>query len=268
MKLLKNIVIVLVLLAGVVILGKDVIARTALTGGIKLATGLNAQAAGMQVGIFKPIVGIQGLKIMNPSGYPDPVMVSLKEFFIDYDLKSFIGGKPHLRKLKLDLEEVTIVKREDNQVNIQQIKALQQKPRQPAKPGEAKPAGKPPEIKIDSLDLKIGKVIFKDYTRQPASEKVFDLGISEQHENIGDLNAVAGMIVLKIMAKTGLAAITNIDVADLQANVDDALAFSQQAAAQVLSGAQQVTGELGNTGKQAAGAAKDAADSLKKLFKN
>lgn len=283
MKLLRGILLGLVILAAALFLGKDMIAKTALTGGIKMVTGLNAQASGMQVGV--PIIGIQGLKIMNPSGYPDPVMVSLKEFMVNYDLQSILGGKAHLRKLVLNLEEVAIIKRQDGAVNIQQIKALQQKPAS-SKSGKPAPAGKAPPLKIDALDLRIGRVVFKDYTHTPAAEKIFNLNISEQHENIGDTYALAGLIVLKIMSKTGLAAITNIDVGDLQAGVNDALQFSQQAANKALGDAQamgknalkntqdminnpaQLTGNVADTGKQAVGAAKDAADSLKKLFKN
>ncbi len=283
MKLLRSILIGIVVLVLVVVLGKNIIAKAALTSGIKMVTGLNAQASGMQVGI--PVIGIQGLKIMNPAGYPDPMMVSLKEFMVDYDLQAILGGKPHLRKLVLNLEEVSIIKRQDGAVNIQQIKALQQKPAS-SKSSKPASAGKAPPLKIDALDLRIGRVVFKDYTHTPATEKTFNLNVSEQHENIGDTYALAGLIVLKIMSRTGLAAITNIDVGDLQAGVNDALQFSQEAANKALGNAQemgrnamkntedlirnpaQLTGNVADTGKQAAGAAKDAADSLKKLFKN
>lgn len=281
---IKNLLVGIVVLVVIVLLGKNLIAKAALSAGIKMVTGLNAQVAGMQVGLLRPVLGIQGLKIMNPAGYPDPVMVHLNEFFVDYNLQALLSGKAHLRMLRLDLDEVTLVKRADGQTNINQIKILQQKPGQ-AKSAQQKVGGKAPQVQIDALELRIGKVLFKDYTRQPASVKTFELNIKEHHEHVNPYSLV-GLVVLKIMAKTGLAAVTGINVADLQAGVNEALRASTEQFNQLLKGSQamgqnalkttremisqpgEVAGHVADTGKQAVGAAKDAAESLKKLFKN
>ena len=64
-------IIVLILVLLIVIFAKNIIARTALSAGIKVLTGLELQTKSMNVGILKTFVNIEGLKILNPQGFPD-----------------------------------------------------------------------------------------------------------------------------------------------------------------------------------------------------
>ncbi len=284
MKILRNAAIVFLALIVVLVLGKDLIARAAVTGGIKMATGLDAKLSGMQVGVLKPVVAMKGFQLMNPSGYPEKTMFSMPELFVDYDLPALFTGKVHLREFRLNVESFEVIKRADGQVNIKQIKALQSQPGAPKKTASAKP-GKAPVLQIDALELHIGKVVFKDYSRNPVYVQEFPVNINERHERIADTNTLLGLIVARALLQTSVAKLANIDLASLQADVTAALKDSsaimtkglgtaQQTGQQMLKNTReiiaqpgQVTNEMKNTGKEALGAAKDTTEAIKRLFK-
>ena len=289
MKWLRRILIGLVIVVVGVVLGKNVIARAAVLGGVKMVTGLNAELSSLHVGIRNPVIAMKGFKVLNPSGYPDPVMLELPELYVVYDLSSFLKSRVHLRHLRLHLAEFVVVKRADGQLNLDRITALQQKPAE-TRPAGKQPAGPVPQLQIDVLELNIGKVVYKDYTRTPVLVQEFPVHIKERYEHINNPYTLAGLVVTKALMRTSVARLTNFDLAGLQAGVSDALkssaALANRMATTGLDAAQEmgksalgttaemlrhpgeVVGEVGNTGKQALSAPKDATKAIKKLFGN
>lgn len=287
MRILKNMLIAFMALVVILALGKNMIAKVAVTGGVKMVTGLDVSLPSMQVGLLKPVISIKGLQVMNPSGYQDKTMLSLPELYVNYDLASFFKGKAHLRELRLNMDEFAVIKRADGQVNIKQIKALQQQPSNKAQPSSASKTGaSSPELQIDALELHIGRVVFKDYSRSPVYIQEFPVNINERHEHIANTYALAGLIVTRALLRTSVAKLANIDLASLQAGVAEAMKQSaaivtqgldtaQQTGQQVLKNTKdiisqpgQVADEMKNTGKEALGAAKDTTEAVKRLFKN
>ncbi|MBU1871789.1 MAG: hypothetical protein KKH80_03205 [Candidatus Omnitrophica bacterium] len=161
----KKLLIILALLAllVVVMFSKNLIAKTALSAGVKAITGLNLSMKSMNVEIFKTLIGIKELKLYNPSGFPDKLMIEMPEIYIDYDLGSFLGGRAHFEEIRLNIKEFFVVKNENGELNLNSLKIVKA-----GKEGlpkeEKKEAAGMPELKIDMLQLKIGKVIYKDYS--------------------------------------------------------------------------------------------------------
>ena len=246
-KILTVIIVLAVLLLGL-ILAKNIIVKTALVKGIKAITGVEIQVGRVNVGLVNTLIDINDLEIFNPSGFVDKVMADIPEIYVAYDLGAFFKKQVHLRNLKLDLKELVVVQNASRLVNINSLKTLM--PKQSAEPA--------PEVKIDELSLRIGKVIYKDYSSGKPVVQEFNLNINEHYKNITDPKALVSTILSRALMNI---AIPNINMQDLKKTA-------------VESAKSLVTGTVGETGsavKDTAGAAKEAVkettDSLKQMFK-
>jgi hypothetical protein len=195
-------------------------------------------------------------------------------------LAALTRGEVHLEDLQLHLKEFIVVKNERGELNVDALKPVQEK--KEGRSQARKPAAKAPKVRIDNLRLRIEKVLFKDYSKgTPPAVQEFNLNINEEHRNIGNLNVLVSLIVMKVMMQTPLAALTHFDAKALQQGVTDALADSKRLAAKFASeGASQAadylaevdfkgaTGSVTETAKELTGDLKGIASNLKNKFQN
>ena len=213
----KKTVVTLVVVAVIgFVIARNVLAKAAVVGGVKAATGLGIEIGSLDVGLFNTQLGVKGLRVLNPNGFPDQVMVLLPELYVDYDLGSFLKGQAHLKTVRMDLAELVVVKNEAGQVNVNSLRPIQEKNEAAAKK-EKKPA-KPTPLQVDVLEFKVGRVVYKDYskTANPVV-KTFDLNLHERIEHVTSPEALASAVLVRTLAKTTLAQLTNIDLKTLQA---------------------------------------------------
>lgn len=251
MKKLFMVIIILAALLFGFVFTRNIIVKTVLIKGIKAIAGVDIEVGKVNIGLTNTLIGINNLKIFNPAGSVDKIMADFPEIYVDYDLGAFFKKQVHLENLKLDLKELVIVQDAKRQVNVNSLKALL--PKQSSKPA--------PEIKIDELSLRIGKVIYKDYSSREPSVREFNLNIDEHYKNITDPKSLVSTILARALMNIG---IPNINIADLK----------KSAAQNVESAKSLVAGQLEgikSTGQDTTGAAKEAvketADSLKQMFK-
>jgi uncharacterized protein involved in outer membrane biogenesis len=212
------VVLVIVILFVVLGLAKNMIIKTAVSGGVHAATGLKLQIKGLRVGVFNSLIDIKDLKLFNPPDFTDKVMADVPQIYIDYDLGAFFKNKVHLEEMKLDLKELVVVKNEKGELNLDSLKVVKKtKEEKASKEKEAKKEKKAPQIQIDDLSLKIGKVIYKDYSKGGSPQvKEFNVNIDEQYKDITDPNALVSLIVVQALAKTTIAKLANFDIGSLQ----------------------------------------------------
>jgi len=253
----RTLIIAVVVVVAVGI-GKNLVAQAVVTGGVKAMTGLNLSIRSMDVGVLKSAIGIKGLRLHNPSGFSDPVMVALPDIYVDYDLGAFVGGKVHLREVRLHLQEFTVVKNAQGRVNLNALKVVQESK---GKPAEKQPPAKAPQLQIDALQLKVGKVVFKDYSKGGApSVQEFPLNLDEHYEHITNPQMLAGLIVSRALMHTTVAKLTGVDITALQSKVSAQMKQAAQMAAGAAKAATaQVSETAANLGGTAKGAAQDAA---------
>lgn len=272
----KGIMITLiVILAAVFIVGvaKDTLVRVSIEKGTEAVTGLQLRMKSLKVGIINTLVGIKGLRLYNPPGYEDKVMLDMPEIFVDYDLGAMLGGKVHLPEVRIDLKEFVVVKNRYGELNLDALKPVreaeaEEKEAKPAEP--AKKETKMPEIQIDVLVLKVGKVIYKDYSKGGEPEiKEYNIGLDERYEDIDDPGTLVSLIVVKALMNTSISSLTGFDVKALEGGLGDTLKSAQEIVGNVGSQAQETTGQVVETAREATKeAAKQAAETVKNVFKS
>jgi len=268
---MKKLMIILVcVVVGIVVLSlaKDGIIKVSVEKGVELVTGLQLKIQSLKVGIANTLVGIKGLQLFNPEGYQDEIMLDVPEIYVDYNLGAIMKGKIHLEEMRIDLKEFVVVKNEKGELNLDALKVVQEE----KEPKAEKEKADLPEMQIDSLGLKIDKVVYKDYSRggRP-SVREFPINLNEKYTNITDPNTLVRLIVVKALMNTTIGRLANFDLNILQGPISDTLGQAQQVAADVAGTAQetiQKTSEATReTVKEATGTIKKQAEDLRDAIK-
>jgi len=234
---MKKLGIAVVIIIGVVVLllvFKNVLIKAAVEGGTKKATGLELAIGDMDVGLLASKVDITDMRLLNPPGFSDKVMIDIPKLLVDVELASFFKGGAHVETIVLDLKELMVVRNKERKLNIAALKSVsekQQKGKKPVEQEKAKKEKKAPQVVIDTLVLKIGKVTYKDYSwgAKPFT-KTFTIGINEVYRNITDPKELVNLIIVRALQKTEIAQLANFDLDSLKADVGDTLKTVEKAA--------------------------------------
>jgi hypothetical protein len=263
----KTIRILIIALVVILVLSfaKDAIIKTSVEKGAEVVTGLRLSIQSLRVGILNTLVGIKNLKLYNPKGFKDPLMLNMPEIYVDYDLPAIIRGKIHLPEVRINMQEFVVVKNADGKLNLDALNVVkEQKGEKPAKPAEK---GKAPEIQIDELQLTIGKVIYKDYSKggEPQVQE-FNIALNEKYQNIDDPTKLVSLIVVKALMNTSIARLTNFDLNGLQGTIGDTLQSAQKVVGQATEAAGKVTQQAQEAAKETTKAVEEATKGIKDLF--
>ncbi|OQA57308.1 MAG: hypothetical protein BWY42_00644 [Candidatus Omnitrophica bacterium ADurb.Bin277] len=256
MKILRNILILaLVVIAGLV-LGRNIIVKTAIEKGAGIAVGLPASIQKLDIGLGKSHLDIRGLEVGNPEGFGDSLMVNMPRIYADYHLTNILKGRLHMEKIELDLNQFTVVRGKDGKLNINSIKGLDQGKPAAEAPGAPKKEAKTMPMQLDTVRLKIGKVVYIDMSGNRPVTREFNIGLDETFHNITEPGTMVRLIVLRVMTRTPLAVLTNFDLGNLQSSVGGIVGTASDLAAQTASKGL-------DTLKSAASIAGDAQDTVK-----
>ncbi|MBD3379636.1 MAG: hypothetical protein GF408_04140 [Candidatus Omnitrophica bacterium] len=218
---------------------KNTIVKISVEKGVQAVTGLKLGIKSLDVGLVKTLVDVKGLRLYNPPAFRDKLMMDVPEIYVDYDLPAIMKGTIHLSEMRLDLKEFVVVKNEEGVLNLDSLKVVQEEVEDQKAPAREK-AGEMPEIQIDSLRLKIGKVVYKDYSKggEP-SVKEFNISLDETYKNIDDPNKLVSLIVVRALMNTTISNLANFNIGPLK-----------DLSSETLATAQKMMGKMGETGGQ------------------
>ncbi len=262
---LKKAGLIILIVLIVVIVGKNFFIKAAVETGAKAITGLKLDIGSLKVGMFDTKIDIKDMKLYNPKGFKDPVMVHLPEIYVDYNILPFLAGKAHLSEIRFHLKEFSVVKNEKGEVNLDTLKAVAEgKSSSEEKPKEEKKKAKQPDIQIDKMSLKVETVYLKDYTGKGDQPdiKEFKINLDEQYEDIDNPNKLVSIIVVKTLAKTSIASLANIDLGGLTDLASGALGSTKDLATKTLGKTTETAGKALDSTKDTL---KETTGKLKKL---
>lgn len=257
MKILKVAGIVLLVLIVVLVLGRNFIVAAGAKIGVKVMTGLTLKMDKFSIGLLGTDLDIQGLKILNPKGYEDRVMLDLPRLYVNYSLKDLMGNKVNLSEVKFHLEQLMIVKRADGSSNLDGIKKLTAAksgaPEKKAKPAEEKAKKEGPEIVLGKVEIKVGKFVSKSYSESGKPDtKEFNINIDKVYENKSAAFIVSDLS--KYVTKILLQMVTNLNLGDV---------------GEALTGTLNSVSDFGvDAAKKGIEVGKDAVDGATNLLKN
>ncbi|MFO8053299.1 MAG: hypothetical protein R6U54_05030 [Candidatus Omnitrophota bacterium] len=174
---MKKIFIILgivVFLIGGIFLSKDLIIKPIVTKAVSKTVGAPVSIDSFSLNLFSSTVDISGLKIYNPDGFPEGMLVSCPKIKIIYDFGSLVKRKPHLLLVEVELKEMVLTTNKEGTLSVDSLKIAQE------------PEGPPPApIKIDLFNLTVGRIITKDYTTgTPPKVRVHNIDRQKSYKGI------------------------------------------------------------------------------------
>ncbi|MEI8344658.1 MAG: hypothetical protein WCG06_01135 [Candidatus Omnitrophota bacterium] len=189
---------------------KNMIVQTALSGACKAATGLELKIGRVGLGLIAGHVGVKDLRLLNPPSYKDRQMLWLPEFVLDFDMGTLFAPVKHVRRLRLNVGEFMIIRDQKGRLNLEALKPAG------GKKTPKGPSGKAPQVQIDELELRIDRVVYKDYTS--GTTQTFNLNINDTYRDVRDVRVLLPILMSRVLTNSALGALVNFDTADLLKN--------------------------------------------------
>lgn len=191
-------------------LTQDLIFKFVAENAVRMTTGLNLKVDYFRLGVLsKRFIEIKGLRVFNPEGFSDAVMVDMPEAYADYDLGAIFSHKIHIQDMRLDLREFLITRNEQGVLNLNTFKVSELKSSH--------------IVKIDRLRLKISKIVFKDYSKKPVVVREYNLNLNEQFQNLDGIHSVVRIVIVKAVTGTAIKNLIKFNLDSIQKPVASVL---------------------------------------------
>lgn len=175
-RLCVTLLFLVVLLAIVVLLLKDPIAKALAERNLRNNTGMDAKIARMEIGLATPTVHLEGLKLYNTADFGGGTFLDLPELRVEYTPDAVRDGQVRFKTVRLNLAEVHVVKGKNGRTNIEMMqKASRER-------SGRKGSGDSPGMDfggIDALYLTVGRIRITDES-DPRNNDVIEVGLKEE----------------------------------------------------------------------------------------
>ena len=188
--------ILAVVLVIILLLSLDSIVRVIMEHNIRAQTGMDAEIGRVELGLSKPTLEIQDLKIYNPPNFGGTLFLDIPEIHAEYDRAAFAKGEIHLTLLRFNLNELDFVKNQSGHMNIDDMAKTPKAISHPtAAPNFKKQTGY--DFKqIDMLNVSFHRAKYIDL-KDPANNREQIIGLQNcVVPNVKSSNELAGLIFL------------------------------------------------------------------------
>lgn len=200
MKKILTIIIIIIVTLFILAITKDQIIKTIVATAIEKTVGAKTSIGSFSLSLLTHTVEIKDFKMYNPPGFAKGLLLDLVYVKVNLDVQAFFKKELHLRELTVKLRELVLVKNKEGELNVDALKVSKGKEQTAA-------AGKKEQMpmRIDILNLNIGKIVSKDYTAsgEPLI-KVYDINIQKTYKNITNPHQLAMLILTEPMKSAGI----------------------------------------------------------------
>jgi uncharacterized protein involved in outer membrane biogenesis len=211
-KTVKPLVIIVAALA-VLTLAKNGITQAVMASAISGAARVPARIGGVDLSLLKASIRVKDLRLSNPSGFPEKLMVHIPQIFIDFNPGALFKGKAHFEEVRLELRDLIVIKNKDGKVNVDTVKPTSKQKKESHEKAKDASRGKPPKLHIDKLVISIGRVTYKDYSGGQPVVQNFDINIQDRvYQNITDPTQVVSVLMFEALTRTSLSSLANLDL--------------------------------------------------------
>jgi uncharacterized protein involved in outer membrane biogenesis len=198
-RLIKWLFILLLLAVGLIVgllLSKDAILKAAIEEQIRAQTGMDAHIGRLSVGLLSPVVTIENLTINNTPEFGGTPFLDIRELHLEYDRDALAQRKLRIKLLRLNLEELTVVRNPNGTTNLSALNT-------PAPTRPTKLAGEVEFHGVDVLNLSLGKIQLIDL-KEPRNNRIRNVNLQNQiFHNVRTPGDLYGVLVLLWMRSGG-----------------------------------------------------------------
>ncbi len=210
-KKLKPVLLVLLALVLVLVAARNVLIKREVRRLVAQQTGFGLSLKKINVGLLSTSLDIQGLRLTNPSDFPEPAAFDIRQVKADYAFGSLFRNEIRLSEVVVDVPLVVVVRKADGETNLQRLSGAARKKSGGGRsePGEKAPApaeSKPSKpLRMDQVTIRIGTVEIHDYSVKgevPGITKL-ELNIDQKYENVDGLGELGSLMVGGVLQQIG-----------------------------------------------------------------
>ena len=217
-KILIFILLLIIILTASLLVFKNTLATNYLIKIIKDQTDLDSIAE-VNVHILTQSLNIKDLKIYNPKGFKDKLMMDVPEIFFKCNIIALLNKTINIENARLNLNKLNVIKNSDGKVNIDALKQLAKTD----KIQQSEEEIETPKINIIKLHLKVGNVTYKDCTQAPPDLKEFKVNLDEEIKDIQSIDELVNIVTKKAIYHTTINKLLEMDLEELKKQAIDIL---------------------------------------------
>jgi len=178
----------LLLLSMTLLLAKDSILKKMAEARIRQETGMQAEIGQLHVALWKAAIEVRDFKILPPSEFGDRPLLSMPALFLEMDSEQARLGKFRFKTVRLNVEEVNVVRGKDGAYNIKSLnRSATRSTTASSSPAKTDNPSRDLEFAgIERLELSVDKIRYTDLKRPKRSREI-DLGLRD--ETVTGLNS-------------------------------------------------------------------------------
>ena len=196
-KILWWLTFVVIVLVIIVLANREWIVKELAEQQIRAATGMEPEIGDFSFGIQEPKVTLENFKLYNPAEYGGTLFLDVPELHVEYDRAALKRHELHITLMRVNLQEVDVVKNEAGVTNIMSYASTMT----PRTAGSGRRAVVPLNgykfTGIDVLNLSIGTVKFVDL-KDERRNRMVAIGIQNRiYTNVmssADLPGLSGQL--------------------------------------------------------------------------
>lgn len=173
---------------------RNKLAKDYIESRLRKQTGMVAKIGLVDFGFFSPTVNFKAVKVYNPPDMGGSLFLDMPEFYLDYDRRALLSGRLHVKLLRLDINEVSIVQRKKNP----------QKSEPPQNKKNKSPSGGLKFEGIDTLNLSFDKFSISNAVSGRQEEIQFAMTNQESHniKSLADVPGLGFLLVTQSLSST------------------------------------------------------------------
>lgn len=204
MRVMKKILIGLAALLGVAALCWVLLLPAVVEHELRSITGFNFKVAVLRVNPFSGRVVVRGLAATNPSDFPKPDFIVLRELDAQIELFALLKGEHVVDNFLVDVETVELVRRHDGKTNAGVFMAAFSPPKTETPAGPPAPAAPTTPYLVKHLHIILDKLVIADYTGAKPQEKTYGLHIDRIYNNVSSARQLLVPDVMQTLHSFGL----------------------------------------------------------------
>jgi uncharacterized protein involved in outer membrane biogenesis len=175
-----------------ILLFKDQMIKSVVTAMASRVTGAPVHMDGFALNILNSTAHISGLKIYNPQGFPEGILVSCPRIDVIYDRATMFKEKKHFFVVNIELAEMGLTRNKEGKLNVDSLNVV-----------ESHSASVP--IQIDLLTLAIGKIVSKDYRNGTEPDvRVYNVNRHKSYKSIPTAQQLVALVMAEPMKAAGI----------------------------------------------------------------
>ena len=167
----------------------------------------------MSLSFARQKISIKGMKLYNPPGFPNEVLLDVPEVSVDCNPWGIFRGRWHLSEVTVHMKELVIIRDADKKLNVDALKIAESKDKasEEKSPQPPKKKNKMPRFFINELNLNVERVVVKDFSKgDPPLIQVYDVPL--KNKVIREVDGFGNLMTVLIVQAMGPTAIKSAGI--------------------------------------------------------